>query len=162
MEIRKAKRSDRAEIVRLYQRSQAATLLPNPAIYPPNELGKLLYARKAIERYVAVMAGRIVGHGMIEEPNPEHMPVWRKGVNASKNVRLIELGGAFVDPALSGRGIWRSLLVYRLNDVRERGAVPVCGTWSQNKHVKRTLLQFGATEVGTQQTPAGEVTLFVF
>lgn len=162
MEIRKAEVIDRIEIVELYQKSQAASGIPNPFYNPPSELGQKLYDRKAIERYVAVEAGRIVGHGLIEEPNSENISLWLTGIS-NKNIPLMELGGDFVDPNYSKLGIWTALIIHRLNYVVERlDSIPVSATWSQNEHVKRTFRKLGGTEVAIKAVPEGEVSLFVF
>lgn len=162
MEIRKAKAIDRHEIVELYQRTQSATGIPDPTFNPPSELGQKLYDRKAIERYVAIEAGRIVGHGLIEAPNPENISLWRKLVN-DEHVPLFELGADFVDPDYSRQGIWTALLTHRLNFVREQlESIPVSATWSQNEHVKKTFRKFGGIEVAIKVVPEGEVSLFVF
>lgn len=161
MEIRVASPSDQNEIISLYARSQAATELPNPIFIPQKELGQHLYARKAMERYVTTEAGKIIGHALIEPPNPAHVTTWRQAVDDS-NVELIEMGGAFVEPTLSGRGIWTALLLHRIEIIRRQSAVPVTATWAQNEHVKRTLLTHGGVDAGVGPTPLGEVRLFVF
>lgn len=162
MEIRKAHDSDRPEIVELYLKSQAATGIPNPTFNPPGELGQKLYDRNAIARFVAIEAGRIVGHGLIQEPNPENTEFWLMGIK-DKNIPLIELGADFVDPDYMRRGIWTALLLHRLNYVVETfDSVPVSATWEQNHHVKRSFLKHGGTVVGLKAVREGMVRLFVF
>jgi GNAT superfamily N-acetyltransferase len=161
MEIREANINDRMEIVDLHIRSQAATRLPDPELIAPEALGNRLYAREAIKRYVAVDVGRIVGHGLIEVPNPRHMKSWRS-TSVVSNRPMIELGAAFTDPELAGRGVWTALLKHRLQVVRDYEAIPVAATWTQNEHVKRTFLHNNAVEAGVQPTSAGNVSLFVF
>ncbi len=161
MEIRVALESDRSEIVDLYQRSQAATGIPNPNVYPPERLGDGLYARDAIERYVATAQGQIVGHGLIEHPNPLSVSFWKSGlVNEQSNI--IEFGGAFVDPSQMRKGIYAELLNHRLRVIRELGAIPVSATWGQNVHVQEKFILAGGREVARQQIAAGELCLFVF
>lgn len=161
MQIRPATEADRSNIIDLYKSSQAATQIPNPNFYPPESLDNELYSRDAIERYVAVIDKRIVGHGLIEHPNPLSVDLW-KSVITEANPYLIELGGAFVDPSLSRRGIYSELLSYRLGIIRELGAIPVAATWNQNKHVQRQFLENGGNEVARQKIPAGVLCLFVF
>ena len=161
MIIREALANDKPEIIYLYERSQAATGLPNPLIIPPAELGSRLYAHEAIKRYVATEAGKILGHGLIEPPNDEHTNKWRKALNDPAG-KLIEIGGAFVDPDLSGRGIWTGLLLHHLTDIRTLSAAPVTATWTQNEHVKRVFKKHGGFYAGTQDTQQGVVDLFVF
>jgi GNAT superfamily N-acetyltransferase len=161
VEIRAAQLSDKPEIVDLYCRSQAATNLPDPTFIPTSELGNRLYEREAIARYVAIQAGQIIGHGMIENPNKLHLPVWQRGSNGCASP-LIELGAAFVDPNFTSQGIWTALLKYRLLAAKELRSKPVSATWSQNSHVKKVFIKNGGFEVGTQQTAGGEVALFVF
>lgn len=162
MEIRKAEAIDKLEIVELYKKSQAVMGIPDPIHNPPYELGQKLYDRKAIERYVAIEAGRIIGHGLIEEPNPENIALWLTGVS-NKNIPLIELGGDFVDPDYSKLGVWSALLIHRLNYIVEHlDSIPVSATWSQNEHVKRTFRKFGGAEVAIKVVPEGEISLFVF
>lgn len=161
MEIRIAKESDRLNIIALYERSQLATGLPDPAFTPQSELGMRLYQRHAITRLVAIEAGQIVGHAMIEEPNSDHEAVWRIGLQDTGKP-LIEMGAGFVDPTFFGQGIWTSLLRHRLQIIRARGAYPVTATWSRNEHVKRTFLANGGIAAGRQVTPFGDVDLFVF
>ncbi len=95
MEIRVANIGDQAEIVALYERSQDATSLPDPALIPRSELGKRLYDRPALERYVATVAGQIVGHALIEPPNPEHFDAWQQCLG-NTSTPLIEMRGAIV------------------------------------------------------------------
>ena len=161
MEIRVANASDASEIIRLYQSSQAATQIPNPKIYPPDILGKELYSRDAIERYVAVSAGRIIGHGLIEHPNPLSLPLWKGGIEDANNY-LIEFGGAFVEPTQMRKGVYSELLRFRLGVIRGLGAVPVSATWSQTTHVQRLFVKNGGREVATQRIPAGLLHLFIF
>jgi GNAT superfamily N-acetyltransferase len=161
MNIRVADLADKAEIIALYERSQLATALPNPELIPPAELGQRLYERHAIERFVAIEGGRIAGHAMIEEPNPGHEEAWRQALDDT-NGALMEMGAAFVEPALSGRDIWSSLLLHRINLICKAGAHPVTATWNTNEHVKRTFKSYGGIHAGQQTTPLGEVALFVF
>jgi GNAT superfamily N-acetyltransferase len=161
MEIRAADLADKAEIIALYERSQLATGLPNPALIPPGELGQKLYERHAIERLVAVEVGRIVGHAMIEEPNLVHEEMWRQALQYTNNP-LLEMGAAFVEPTHSERGIWTSLLLHRIETIRSVGAHPVTATWITNEHVKRTFEKNGGINAGRQITPFGDVELFVF
>ena len=161
MKIRIALESDRSEIVNLYQRSQAATGIPNPDFYPSESLGDELYSRDAIERYVTTSQGKIIGHGLIEHPNPLSLSLWKNGIKEHE-AELIELGGAFVDPTLIRNGIYTELLHYRLNIIRKLGAIPVSATWAQNIHVQKIFTTAGGREVARQQIQAGELRLFVF
>lgn len=161
MNIREATPSDQGEIIALYKRSQQATGLPDPVVVPPEQLGARLYARQAIGRYVAISAGRIEGHGLIEHPNPEHLEEWREA-SENKNAQFIELGGAFVDPAKFGRGVWSSLLEYRLDRARDLGAVPVSVTWASNDHVMRGFECLGGGEISRKTTAMGAVSLYIF
>ncbi len=162
MEIRKITESDRDEIVRLYQKSQAATHIPNPDFYPPDSLDTELYSRDALDRYVAVMDQKIVGHGLIENPNPISLDFWLNGMPPSNNARLLELGGAFVDPDFSRKGIYSELLSHRLNIIRKMGAIAVSATWITNIHVQRQFMKEGGEEVARQKVPAGVLCLFIF
>jgi GNAT superfamily N-acetyltransferase len=161
MEIHKAVENDRNEIVELYKKSQASSGIPNPDFNLPDELGEKLYDRKAIERFVAIKAGKIVGHAMIEVPNSLHVPLWIKALG-NEEAELIEMGGAFVDPEFSGLGIYSAILVHRLWVIRLLNATPTAATWSQNEHVKKTLRLYGGIDAGRQTTPAGDLNLFVF
>jgi hypothetical protein len=161
MEIRVATDEDRPEVVALYQRSQAATQIPNPAVYPPERLGDELYARDAIERYVTVSSAKIIGHGLIELPNPLSISFWRSGIDNDSS-RMIEFGGAFVDPEHMREGVYSELLGFRLDVIRGLGAIPVSATWLQNEHVQRKFVANGGREVAKQQIPAGTLCLFVF
>ena len=160
MEIRPAKIKEKDEIVALYKRSQYITGLPDPKFVPPDRLGDRLYARNAIGRFVATETGSIVGHGLIETANPDHLPEWLAAVGDSTQ-ELIELGGAFVEPSKIGQGIWSMLLRYRIDVVRSMGALPVSVTWSVNTHVKRRFLQLGGIEVVEKQMEAGTISLFI-
>ncbi len=161
MLIRSASLSDAGEIISLLERSQHATGLPNPAYTPPETLGVTLYQRDAIERFVAVEAGQIVGHALIERSNPAHEANWRQALHGDLSP-LIEMGGAFVEPTLSGRGIWTALLKYRMSRIRALDACPVTATWNTNGHVKRRFLELGGVSAGEVVTPRGVVDLFVF
>lgn len=162
MIIREALPRDRPEITALYVSSQMATGVPSPEFCPPEQLGDRLYARQAIGRFVAVSCRDvIVGHGLIEYPNPEHIEQWRSDAD-SEVTEFIELGGAFVDLELSGNGIWSALLAYRLEIVRAAGAVPVSVTWDSNHHVMRHFARVGGREVGRKSTAMGAVCLYRF
>lgn len=161
MEIRVALDSDKPEIVDLYRRSQAATGIPNPNVYPADRLGEELYARDAIERYVATSNGQIIGHGLIEHPNPLSISLWKNGLKEEQS-NLIEFGGAFVDPRIMRNGVYTELLNHRLRVIRELGAIPVSATWIQNVHVQKKFISVGGREVARQEIAAGIVCLFVF
>ncbi len=161
MIIRAAGDRDRGDIVDLYRASQAATGIPNPTVYSPETLGDELYSRDAIERHVAVIGGKIVGHGLIEHPNPLSIELWRAGI-ADSAARLIEFGGAFVDPLHMRKGIYTRVLSYQLEIIHGLGAFPVAATWKQNEHVQRLFSANGGREVAKQEIPAGELRLFVF
>ncbi len=161
MNIRVAVDADRDDIIALYKRSQAMTGIPNPEVYPPSSLGDELYSRDAIERYVAVADENIVGHGIIEHPNPLSLDGWRRGIDDS-DARLVEFGAAFVEPSLRRSGIYTELLNHRLAVIRELGAIPVSATWSQNEHVQRKFVSAGGRKVARQRIAAGELCLFVF
>jgi len=161
MLIRNAKEDDKSEIVELYEKSQSFTGIPNPDFYPPSDLGKRLYDIKAIERIVAIEVGKIVGHALIEEPNPDNIESWMKGIKEFKP--LAELGGAFVDPYFSRQGIWTKLLEHRLTIVRDDlDSIPVSATWMENEHVKSTFKKYGGAEVAIKQVLGGRVSLYVF
>lgn len=160
MIIREATLNDKLEIISLYKRSQLATGLPDPALIPPEELGDRLYARNAIGRYVAVDDQAIVGHGLIEPANQDHLSEWQRAIGASQS-ELIELGAAFVEPSKTGNGIWSALLAYRLDIVRRMGAIPVSVTWSVNEHVKSHFIKLGGNEIAQKITDAGDISIFV-
>ncbi|NCU37819.1 hypothetical protein EOL96_02035 [Candidatus Saccharibacteria bacterium] len=163
MQIRKAESGDRNEIVDLYIRSQEATGLPDPDFLPVNKLGDHLYARHALERCVAIDMGRIVGHALVELPNPEHLKIWRNGLSAEQADKILELGGAFVEPTLGRAGIWTALLIHRLDLVRAKYEnIPVSATWTCNDHVKKRFAKLGGKKVGEQLTGGGPVSLYVF
>lgn len=159
MIIREANPGDKQEIVTLYRLSQHMSGIPDPDKISPEELGFKLYSRDAIERYVAIDEDKIVGHGMIESPNPDHLADWQ---GVAPNADFIELGGAFVDPSKIGRGIWSSLLAHRLHTVRAMGSIPVSVTWSINHHVKQHFEKIGGSLVSEKQTEAGNICLYVF
>ncbi|MES2876536.1 MAG: GNAT family N-acetyltransferase [Patescibacteria group bacterium] len=159
--IRNATELDRAEIVGVYQLSQLATCLPDAAACPPHLLGDRLYDRLAVRRYVAESIGRIIGHGLVEFPNTQHIPTWLHGTR-HKPEHLLELGGAFVHPAFSGEGVWTSLLERRLEYVNEISKVAVAATWSQNDHVMRVFESHGAVHVGDTAAAGGEISLYRF
>ena len=160
MVIREATTEDKVKIIALYKKSQAYTNLPDPNHFPPEKLGQYLYGRKAIKRFVVTDNDEIVGHGLIEKANIDHINQWLKVIQKQKPV-LYELGGAFVDPDLRGQGIWTMLLKHRLAFVRSIGGVPVTVTWSSNEHVKRTFFKLGGVEVGTKKLVVGSISLFV-
>lgn len=108
MEIRSAKPDDRAEIVALYKKVQAATGIPDPRYVPPDTLEGRIYQERSLNQYVAVVEDRISGHGMIELADPGHLDTWLAGLPISHHGRLLELGGAFVDPEQSGRAFGAS------------------------------------------------------
>lgn len=162
MIIREATLTDKTEVVELYIRSQGATGLPDPLAIPSTELGDHLYARDAICRYVAVDLGRVIAHALIEPPNPNHINIWRSGLKDNDRREMIEIGGAFIDPLYTKRGIWTQLLEHRLSVIKGMEHIPVSATWSQNQHVARTFIANGGKLVGQQETHAGSVNLFVF
>lgn len=162
MDIQIADAEDKDEIVKLYQRVQSLTGIPNPAYVSPDDLEGRIYSERALERYTIRHDGRLAGHGLIERPDPGHEEIWRAGLSSDSSTELLELGGAFVDPDFKGLGLWTALLEYRLNIINGLKAVPVSATWMQNTHVMRTFQRYGGKEVGQQQLPAGMVSLFVF
>lgn len=162
MEIRKPLEHEKDEIVQLYKKVQSLTGIPNPDYVSPDDLEGRIYSERAIERYVVSHLGRIAGHALIELPDPGHTGIWKAAIGPASQSPMLELGGAFVDPALKGMGMWTALLEHRLQAIEERDAIPVSATWVQNQHVKRTFQRYGGVEVGQQQLPAGEVSLFVF
>lgn len=159
MIIREATPYDKQEIIALYKRSQAATGLPDPAVVLPQQLGTRLYSREALARYVAVEDRLIVGHGLIERANPDHLAEWQNATDAD-SAQLIELGGAFVESSKIGRGIWSALLLHRITVVRSMGATPVSVTWSVNEHVKKRFREIGGTEIAQKTTQDGDVSIF--
>ncbi len=158
--LRQATSADKAEILALSHKSQAATGMPDPTIIPPEQLESWIYTPRVRERFVAIRSGRIVGHAVIEEPNPGDLPIWRQ--SAPKGAKLLELGGAFVDPNLAKQGIWTKLLEHRLQLIRDQGAVPVSATWMQNEHVKRVFKAHGGTEIAVAPPDAPIISLFIF
>lgn len=160
MIIREAIETEKAEIVALYRSSQIATGIPSPELVPSSELGAKLYQRDAIKRYISIEDHRIIGHGIIEEPNPDHLSDWQQAVN-NYDATFIELGAAFVDPSKFGRGIWSSLLTHRLHVVRSLGAIPVSVTWTSNLHVRKHFEKNGGTEITQKETRAGNISLFL-
>jgi hypothetical protein len=162
MLIRPATETDRPIIVDIYRKSQAATGIPNPEYFPPDQLEEYLYGRDAIERLVAEVSGKVVCHTLIENPNPKHIEKWQAGLEDKSKPKLLELGGSFVDPDFSKQGIWGGLFYYSILLARLNQAVPVSVTWAQNDHVKRKFISFGGREVGTHTTLAGDLNLFVF
>ena len=159
--IRPAEERDRPELIRLYELSQQATGIPNPAVIAPSELGRRLYQRQAVRRLVAERAGKLIGHGLVELPNPDNIPDWLNG-SARKPEHLLELGGAFVHPEHSGQGVWTTLLERRLEYVRSITKTAVAATWSQNTHVMRRFDQFGGTHLGSRNVKGGNIELFRF
>jgi GNAT superfamily N-acetyltransferase len=159
--IRRAHESDRAGIVDAYERSQRATGIPDPTYCPPEMLGERLYKRMAVGRFVAARLGYIVGHGLVELPNPDNIQAWLKG-SKHKPEHLLELGGAFVHPDYAGQGIWTALLEHRLEFVRSTGKTAVTATWSQNEHVRRVFEHHGAKQVGEKPVDGGDIALYRF
>lgn len=162
MNIRKPYEHERDEIVQLYKKVQSLTGIPNPDHVSPDDLEGRIYSKRVLGQYVIDYMGGIAGHALIELPDPGHTEVWKAAIGAEKQSRMIELGGAFVDPELKGLGIWTTLLVHRLEVIEEASAIPVSATWAQNHHVKRTFQKHGGMEVGQQRLPAGDVSLFIF
>jgi hypothetical protein len=162
MEIRLADIADKANIIALYERSQAASGIPDPAYTLPEELGTQLYGRNALARFVVMQTGVIIGHTMIEHANQIHCPQWQTAIGPS-NKTLLEIGGAFVEPTSTRQGVFGSLLSRCLKVIREdHQAVPVSATWSANEHVMRTFARQGGVDIGTKATERGEIHLFIF
>ena len=162
MEIRCAHEADRQQVVDLYRRSQLATGLPNPSFLPPEQLETQLYSRPAINRFVAIEANQIIGHCVIEPPNPRHIPAWLGGLPANQSLPLLEIGGGFVEPSKMRSGIGSLLLAHSIEVVKAFPATPVSATWQQNEHVKRMFKVHAGKEVGSQVIEQGTVSLFVF
>jgi len=164
MTTRLATSDDKDKIIEMYIRSQQFTGIPDSTANPPAELGKKLYARNTLERYVTEMNGEIICHGLIDYPNSEHIQCWSEnGDNDLTLENTLELGGSFVSPNYMKRGIWTALLEYRLRIVREKyNKIPVSATWVQNEHVKEVFRRFGGKEVGVNKVAGGEVSLFIF
>jgi GNAT superfamily N-acetyltransferase len=161
IDIRHATVRDKEEILDLLTKSQTATTIPNPEVYPPSELKKFLYHTRVYEdhRYVATAknTGRILCHAVMEQPNPLHIPRWVAGlVTNSNNLKLVELGGFFVDPEFEGQGIMTQLLNFQLEVVRKTmNAKPVSATWihsEYNERIKRMFRKVGGIHVGTDNS----------
>ena len=165
--IRQATSEDRYELLDLVGRSQLATGIPPLEMYPANQLESFLYHSRVYEkhRYVAISEslGKIVGHAVIERPNPIHVPLWIEGLGIGNDNNLAELGGAFVDPSILRQGIWTKLLDFRLEVIRDQlNASIVTSTWSRNTHVKDELVKRGAQYVCTDEVHGQQLDLFVF
>ncbi|HUD05691.1 MAG TPA: GNAT family protein [Candidatus Saccharimonadales bacterium] len=169
IEIRQATPEDRGELLELLARSQEATGIPNPDTYPYSELEAFLYNPRIYEehRYLATIKalGQIVGHIAIEQPNPQHIPLWLSGITSKNDdQKLVELGGFFVDPDFEGQGIMTQLLDFQLDVVRRTlGAIPVSATWKNskyNKRVRKIFNKVGGVYVGEDNQHL--LDLFVF
>src|SRR4051794_14556830 len=115
MYIREATEADRQAILRVQVRSQGSTNIPNPAVYPPDSLEKLIYHDRVKGRLVAIIGQQVVGHATIEEPDPAHVSLWRAGLdNGRQELPMLELASGFVDPEFIGLGIWTDLVAHRL------------------------------------------------
>ena len=111
---------------------------------------------------MAELGGEVVGHLLIEPANPEHVPAWRAALGSEYDQRrLIEIGGAFVDPAHFNQGIFSQLLRHAITQISsEYGAIPVFATWSDNAQVIHRLRSLGAVYAGNAQVLGGQVELF--
>ncbi len=156
IEIREARPADRGEIEDLFERSRAASMVRGGPYYvSPGQGEDRVYVKneEPAERCVAVMAGRIVGHGIIDTPSSdrfssaEREKIWMKRLGNPINARIVELRTACVDPDMRHNGIWSELLRYRLDrsfDVY--GSTPVSAVRASDEHVKRTFRKHGGDE----------------
>jgi GNAT superfamily N-acetyltransferase len=98
---------------------------------------------------------------LLKNPNPISIDLWKNGIS-DINARVVEFGGAFVDPQHLRKGIYSELLTHRISVIQQLGAVAVSATWAQNKHVQKKFISHGGIEVARQKIPAGDLCLFVF
>lgn len=155
--VRAATNADLPSILALAETSAQVTGVPP---LPPREVGPALLARTALWRMVAMHAGQIVGHAMLEQPNPEHMAVWAPAAGPEL---IVEVGGLFTCPDHSRSGIATLLLGELLHVCAEHHWTPVTASWTHNRAAQHAALaRAGATRVGSTSTPQGEVDLHVF
>lgn len=160
--VRLAEERDREGSIELYRLSQRVTGIPDPRFVPENLLEQRLYDGLVLKRYVAEHAGKLIGHALVELPNPPHIPQWI-GDTKLRPQGILELGRAFVHPDYFGQGVWTELLRRRLSFVEEEvGRTAVAATWIQNDHVKQTFERFGAVHVGDKPVADGEISLYRF
>lgn len=157
--IRTATAYDREQSVALYKKSQAAT--GHPQFIPAEFLEHRLYEGPVVKRYVAERHGIILGHGLVERPNPHNVDDWTYGTDLTKD-DLLELGRAFVDPDHAGEGIGTRLLEVRLKFITDAGKVAVAATWFDNVHVMRMFERLGGVNVGDKSVTDGIISMYRF
>ncbi|MDB5185284.1 MAG: hypothetical protein JWN38_1092 [Candidatus Saccharibacteria bacterium] len=81
VEVRVAEDSDEAAIILLYRYAEGARGEMETSALPSADLRDQLYGRTPIERYVAIRYGHLIGHGLIEDPNPDYLPEWQNGID---------------------------------------------------------------------------------
>lgn len=156
--VRQATAEDLPAITALAEKSARVTGLPP---LPPAEVAPRLLAREAMYRLVACdLQGRIVGHGMLETPNPDHMDLWTEVTGPGT---LAEIGGGFTEPDLRGRGIGALLMEEALRVCRQKKWTPVAVIWSKNLAVQQAALdRYGAVHAGSVDSEFGSLDLMTF
>lgn len=150
----------RLEIAELYQLSQDAT--GEPRFVPRELLGQRLHDASVISGYTAELANRtVIGHGLIERANPQHVAQWTQDTELGK-YGLFEISRAFVHPDYARRGVWTELVRHRLEIARMVGTTAVASVDTGRPYLARTLSSMGGTYVGDKPVADGIVSLFRF
>ena len=72
--------------------------------------------------------GRVIVRGLIELAISSHGNLWQNGLKNDEDRKIIELGGAFVDPSYSRCGVWTQMLKHRLAVVRNMESITISVT----------------------------------
>lgn len=148
------------EVAELYQLSQDVTGEPK---YVPREfLPRRLSDASVIQGYSAELEdGTVIGHALIERPNPLHVPEWTKGTSLHM-YELYELGRGFVHPEYTRQGVWTELIRHRLEVTRTVGVTAVAAVDLSRPYLARTLMSLGGVHVGNKAVADGRLALFRF
>jgi hypothetical protein len=133
----------------------------DPTLYLPKPLSEVVTSPHNIRHYLAIInkdrkSEYVVGHAVVQSPNPDHAEVWLRGLRKVKptaSLNILELGGAVVDPDHEGKKNWSILIEARLLDIAENlGGHAVCAVESSNTEIMAKVSEFGGHVVGRSHT----------
>jgi hypothetical protein len=163
IEVRSALDSDRKDIARIYGYTQGVYMYRNSPLSSLNGLEDELYSEPTpIERLVALEDGRIVGQGIIAEPNDSALEALSHTPALQSGIRLIDMSQGFMDPLYNRRGIWTTLLLHRIQLIKSLQAIPTFEIDTDHDYMENALFDKGAEKVSTRKTSMGMRALYIF
>jgi GNAT superfamily N-acetyltransferase len=163
IEIRTALDSDRKDIARIYGYTRGVCFYKTTPVSSLNGLEAELYdVAEPIERLVAIEDGRIVGQGVIAEPDDIALEALSHTPELQSGIRLIDMSQGFMDPLYNRRGIWTALLLHRIQLIKSLQAIPTFEVDTCHNYMENALVDKGAEKVSTRKTSMGMRALYIF